>query len=300
MSTLTLTGFNVTYPDGTHAVRDVDLHVEPGELVAVVGESGCGKSTLAKALLGVLPRGTRVTGAARLAEHDLTGLSPAGWRALRGTHLGYVSQDPFAAMDPLWRVGSNVAEAWRVKGVTPGAGVVADALSAVGIPAASTRMLQFPHTWSGGMLQRAEIAAAGAWTPQLLVADEPTAALDADLADTIMERMRAGASSVLVISHDLALMARHADRILVMYGGRVVESGPQVLRAPRHPYTLGLLAAIPRPGHGLPIPLDGFPPSLRDTAPGCPFAPRCPHAIARCTTTTPALVEGLACPVVRA
>ncbi|HRL48461.1 MAG TPA: ABC transporter ATP-binding protein [Propioniciclava sp.] len=300
MTTVSLDSLNVTYPDGTHAVRDVSMSVAEGELVAVVGESGCGKSTLAKTLLGVLPAGSTVTGSVRLGGRDLSGASPGDWRDVRGREVGYVSQDPFAAMDPLWRIGSNVGEAWRVKHASPAPGQVTASLEAVGIEEAAERMRQFPHEWSGGMLQRAEIAAAGAWAPQLLVADEPTAALDADLADAIMERLRTSAASVLLISHDLALVSRHADRVLVMYGGRVVEAGRDVLRVPRHPYTVGLLAAIPRPGHGLPTPLDGFPPDLRDDAPGCPFAPRCTRALPPCHTTTPALAEGLACPVVLA
>lgn len=298
MTTLAVEGLSVRYPAGALAVREVSFGVRPGELVAVVGESGCGKSTIAKAVLGGLPRGTAVTGGIRLDGVELTRATPAQWRELRGRRVGYVSQDPFGAMDPLWRIGSNVAEAWRVKGVAPKAGQVAAALAAVGIRQAARRMRQHPHEWSGGMLQRAGIAASGAWRPDLVIADEPTAALDADLADAIVDRLRQTAGAVLLISHDLALVGRHADWVLVMYGGRVVEAGAEALRRPRHPYTAGLLAAIPRPGRGLPAPLEGTPPDLTDLAPGCPFAPRCPRVVAACWRSTPPLVDGVACPEV--
>lgn len=298
MTTLAVEGLSVRYPAGALAVREVSFGVGPGELVAVVGESGCGKSTIAKAVLGSLPRGTAVSGAIRLDGIELTRTTPAQWRSLRGRRVGYVSQDPFGAMDPLWRIESNVAEAWRAKGVAPKAGEVAAALESVGIGEAASRMRQYPHEWSGGMLQRAGIAASGAWRPDLVIADEPTAALDADLADAIIDRLRQTAGAVLLISHDLALVGRHADRVLVMYGGRVVEAGAGVLRHPRHPYTAGLLAAIPRPGHGLPTPLEGTPPDLTDLSPGCPFAPRCPLAVTACRRSAPALAGGVACPEV--
>lgn len=300
MSGLTVEDLSVRYHGGAWAVRDVSLTVRPGELVALVGESGCGKSSIAKALLGGLPRRTVVTGRVMLGDTELIGASKAIWRTVRGFRLGYVSQDPFGAMDPLWTVRSNVAEAWRVKGTSPAVDQVVDRLQSVGIDRARERSAQHPHEWSGGMLQRAEIAASSAWTPELLVADEPTAALDVDLADTIIARVRAAAGSVLLISHDLALVGRHADRMLVMYGGHIVESGAtaDIVRAPRHPYTVGLLNAIPRPGRGLPVPLDGTPPDLAIVQRGCPFAPRCALRESSCDRLAPALIDGLACPVV--
>lgn len=213
MTTVSLDSLNVTYPDGTHAVRDVSMSVAEGELVAVVGESGCGKSTLAKTLLGVLPAGSTVTGSVRLGGRDLSGASPGDWRDVRGREVGYVSQDPFAAMDPLWRIGSNVGEAWRVKHASPAPGQVAASLEAVGIEEAAERMRQFPHEWSGGMLQRAEIAAAGAWAPQLLVADEPTAALDAENAARVMESLcrlaEARGAALVFATHQLHLVAEY-------------------------------------------------------------------------------------------
>ncbi|MFT3877449.1 MAG: ABC transporter ATP-binding protein [Propioniciclava sp.] len=299
MTVLHVRGLTVRYPQGVRAVRGIDLTVAPGELVALVGESGCGKSSVAKALLGALPPGTHTGGTLDVDEVRLSEADEATWRRVRGERISYVSQNPFDAMNPLIRVGANVAEAWRIKGVRPGPAQVADALARVGIDDAERRLRQYPHAWSGGMLQRAEIAAASAWEPAFIVADEPTAALDADLADAIIVRLREAASAVLLISHDLALVARHADRVLVMYGGRVVEEGTcaDVLQRPRHPYSRALLAAIPRPGHGLPVPLEGAPPDLSLDLAGCSFAPRCALARSDCGVRAPELVGGIACPV---
>ncbi|WP_051208426.1 ABC transporter ATP-binding protein [Propionicicella superfundia] len=300
MTILAVEHLSVRYPKGALAVRDVGFRVSAGEVLALVGESGCGKSTVAKALLGGLPRGTEVQGSMRLGDTELNGAPAAGLRRVRGTRLGYVSQDPFGAMDPLWRVGANVAEAWRVKGARPSGEMIERSLRDVGIDGAAARARQYPHEWSGGMLQRAEIAAGSVWGPELVVADEPTAALDHQLADAIAARLRAAADALLLISHDLSLVRRHADRILVMYGGRIVEEGAcrDVLDGPRHPYTTGLLAAIPRPGHGLPVPLEGSPPDLTVVEAGCSFAPRCAHRTADCLRLTPTLERGAACPVV--
>lgn len=300
MTILSARQISVRYPKGAWAVRQASFDVLPNELVAIVGESGCGKSTIAKTILGSLPTGSTTTGSLLLGATSLDAATARQWRGLRGNRVGYVSQDPFGAMNPLRRIRSNVAEAWKVKHTTPTGEALTAALDAVGVDQAAQRSQQYPHEWSGGMLQRAEIASSSVWEPELVVADEPTAALDADLADSIIDGLRKAAGSVLLISHDLALVSRHADRVIVMYGGRIVETGGvgHVLHHPRHPYTQGLLAAIPRPGRGLPTPLDGNPPDLTVEDPGCPFAPRCAQSVATCWSTTPELRGGVACPEV--
>lgn len=298
MTVLTVSDLHIRYATGVYAVRGVSFSVSAGELVAVVGESGCGKSTLATSILGALPKDCQISGSLCLDGQQMVGASARTWRSVRGNQVGFVGQDPYGAMDPLWRVGSNVAEAWRIH--RRGGADIPAALAAVGIQDPDRRARQYPSQWSGGMLQRASIAAAAALNPVLIVADEPTAALDVELAEVTVGRLRSAAEAVVLISHDLALVGRHADRVMVMYGGFIVEEGDghQVLSAPRHPYTQGLLAAIPRPGCGLPSPLPGNPPDLSDNQVRCPFEPRCPLAVADCQTSVPALTHGLACPVV--
>jgi peptide/nickel transport system ATP-binding protein len=251
-------------------------------------------------VLGLLPRGTRVSGSLRVAGEDMVNASAARLRNMRGLVAGYVSQDPFGAFNPLLRVGRSVAEAWHAHGIRPRAGAVAEALERLGIPDASRRARLWPHQWSGGMLQRATIAAAAAHSPRLIVADEPTSALDADLGYATLEVLRSTGTAVLLVSHDMAMVHAHADLMAVCYAGRLVEVGStvDVLERPRHPYTSGLLAAIPRPGRGLPTPLEGSPPSLRSRDPGCAFAPRCSLARDDCHRQGPAIQDGVACPVV--
>jgi len=294
---LVIENLSVRYPSGTHAVRGVSLHVAPGHTLALVGESGCGKSTVAMAVLGLLPATTRVEGTIRVAGHEVVGASEASLRRIRGLHVGLVAQDPMRSFDPLLPVGTSVSEAWRVHGRRPPRDGVATALGALGIADPRRRLRQRPHQWSGGMLQRAAIAAAGAHTPALTVADEPTSALDADLADTVLNALRATGAGVLLISHDLALVARHSDEVSVMYAGKIVEHGQaaKVLAAPRHPYTAALLAATPRPGTGLPAPLPGAPPNLALEPTGCAFAPRCPLADEDCAENQPPLHHDVAC-----
>lgn len=286
---------SVTYPDGTWAVRDLSLEVRAGECLGIVGESGCGKSTIARAVLGLLPSGTEVAGSISIAGIEVVGLPARELRRLRGRVMGLVAQDPFGSFDPLMSVGSNVAVAWRALRRRPPRGQVGSRLTATGIDGADEAGRRRPHTWSGGMLQRASIVAATAHRPPLLIADEPTSALDAHLAERTVGELVAAGSSVVLISHDLRLVARHADRLAVLYGGRVVEEGPAaaVVSAPAHPYTRALLDAVPPSGgrHILPTPIPGRPPSLQARTPGCAFADRCGHADARCRTHTPEVLE---------
>src|SRR5690606_30594944 len=210
--------------DGFPALRGVRLQIAPGECVAVVGPSGSGKSTLARAILGLLPAGATITGHIDFAGADLAALDEAAMRPLRGRRIGYVAQDPYQACNPLRPVHDHVADAWRVHGLAPPGAMVAQRLADAGIAGAETAMWQYPHQWSGGMLQRASIGAATAHAPSLLIADEPTSALDADRADAILVMLKARGSAILLISHDLDLVLRHADRIALCDAGAIVET----------------------------------------------------------------------------
>lgn len=296
-SALQIERLSVTYPGGARAVRGISLQIRPGQCLALVGESGCGKSTIAKAILGLLPHAAHLAGSIRLGGQDVTTAPEATLRRLRGLQIGMVAQDPIRSFDPLLTVGASVAEAWRVHRRRPPQHGIENALAALGIPDPASRTRRRPHEWSGGMLQRAAIAAAAAHTPPLIVADEPTSALDADRADAVLDALRATGAGILLISHDLELVGRHSDTISVMYAGRLVETGPaaRVLDAPRHPYTVALLAATPRPGAGLPVPIPGAPPPPDQDPPGCAFAPRCSAALEQCTNRHPALRNDVAC-----
>ncbi len=236
---------SVTYADGRVALRSVSLTVDPGETVAVIGESGCGKSTLIKALLGMLPPGASVEGIIRVDGCDVTTASEAQLREIRGSRVGYVAQDAYGGLDPLMRIGANIEEAWRAKSRPVPHEAAAQRLTALGITDSVRRVQDWPHTWSGGMQQRAGIAAATALQPALVVADEPTSALDSGTAETVLTRLVAQSRSLLIVSHDLPLVARFADRIYVLKGGEVVEHGDaeQILATTRDPYTRALIHA---------------------------------------------------------
>lgn len=235
----------ITYPNGHCAVSQVSFAIESGECLALVGESGCGKTTLARAALGLLPAGTHVTGSLRVNGVEVVGASESQLRQLRGRVAGIVAQDPFGACHPLMRVYDHVAEAWRAHHLPPPANEIIEQLSVLGIADAANRAQQHPHQWSGGMLQRATITAATAHHPPLLIADEPTSALDAEHATAVLDLLRSLDAALLLISHDLQLVARYADRIAVCQAGRLVECGSarQVLQDPQHTYTYELIAA---------------------------------------------------------
>ena len=292
---LTVDGLDVSF--GTQrVVRDVSFALEPGECLAIVGESGSGKSVTARTLVGLAGRDARVT-ARTLAfdNQDLTTQREPGWRTLRGRRIGLVLQDALVSLDPLRTVGAEVAEPLRVHGTLARREIrprVLELLDDVGIPDPARRVDQYPHQLSGGLRQRALIASALAGGPQLLIADEPTTALDVtvqaqvlDLLDTLRQR----GTALLLISHDLSVVGRLADRVAVMYGGRIVETGPtrRILDRPRHPYTRALLDAVPAThskGARLSTPAGGFP-AADDQ--GCPYAARCAAADARCLTSLP-------------
>lgn len=255
---LVVDDLTVTYPNGHRALDGVSLRVDAGERWGVVGRSGSGKTTLVRAILGLLPAGSRATGSVRVASREMLRAPEPVLRALRGPVVGYVPQDPFSACDPLRTVGHHVGEAWATHGRPAPAGLVAARLSEVGIEDAARRARQYPHQWSGGMLQRATLVAGTAHTPPLTLADEPTSALDNELADEMLDLVRRSCGALLLISHDLALVARHTDAVVVLAEGRAVDQGPAtaLLHTPSVPETAELVtAATPPPRRAAPAPV---------------------------------------------
>jgi oligopeptide/dipeptide ABC transporter ATP-binding protein len=279
------------------AVRGVSFTLARGETLALAGESGCGKSLTIRALLGLLPPGARATGRVTWEGTDLLTLPEQQRRAFRGRRLGLVPQEPAAALNPVLGVGAQVAEALRWHRGLGRRAAQAEAvrlLAEVRLPDAAARATYPPHRLSGGMRQRALLAAALACEPECLLADEPTASLDvtvqAQILDLLRGLVRARGMSLLFITHDLALAPGLTERIAIMYAGRLVEEGPTValLAAPAHPYTRALTASLPErwPSRG-PLPeLRGAPPAPGDETPGCAFAPRCPYARVACAVAT--------------
>jgi oligopeptide/dipeptide ABC transporter ATP-binding protein len=289
----------------THAVRGIDLDVSPGEVVGVVGESGSGKSASMLAVLGLLGAGADVSGSVRFEGQELIGLPPGRMRALRGRRIAMVFQDPMTSLNPVLTVGAQITEALGAhadvaKAVARRRAI--ELLELVSIPQADRRLRAYPHELSGGMRQRVMIAMAVANDPALLIADEPTTALDVTIQAQVLDvlaTIRAEKDlAVVLITHDLGVVAGAADRVHVMYAGRVVERGDvvDIFHRPEHPYTRRLLACLPRldrRGDAL-VPIGGSPPSLADLPSGCAFRPRCPDAFDRCVVDDPALLPGTA------
>jgi len=250
MTALAIRDLTVVYPNGHRALESISLHVHAGERWAVVGRSGSGKTTLVRAVLGLLPAGSTVTGSIEVDGREIVGRPERELRALRGRAVGYVPQDPFAACDPLRSVGHHVEEAWRAHRLPTPTGAVVGGLAEVDIAAPEVRARHHPHHWSGGMLQRATIVAATAHEPPLTLADEPTSALDTELADDVLHTVRRRCGALLLISHDLALVARHADQVVVLADGREVDRGrcAELLSTPTVLVTRSLVeAAVPPP-----------------------------------------------------
>ena len=283
------------------AVDGVSFHLDAGETLGIVGESGCGKSVTAMSIMGLQRPGRIVGGKVLFKGNDLTKASEAEMREVRGQQIAMIFQDPMTSLNPVFRAGWQVAEPLRlhrgVDFVKALAGAVA-MLGRVGIPSPAERAKNYPHQFSGGMRQRAMIAMGLPTTPQVLIADEPTTALDVTIQAQILDLLRTvnrefGTATIL-ITHNLGVVAGMCERVMVMYAGKVVESGPtvDVFAHPKHPYTWSLLRSIPRldaERHEPLKPIEGLPPNLIDLPPGCAFQPRCPFRIERCSRDTPAL-----------
>ncbi len=316
MSLLEVEGLRVRLPTlhGLVPVVDgVSYAVEPGEVFGVAGESGSGKTMSMLALLGLLPAGAVVEGAIRFGGHDLLRLSRKRLRDVAGRELAMVFQDPLTSLHPMLSLGQQLTEHMRrhlgVDRRTAERRAVA-LLAEVRIPDPQSSLHAYPHQFSGGMRQRIAIAIALACRPRLLIADEPTTALDVTVQAGILRLLdrlrRENDLAVVLITHDVGVMSSIADRVSIFYGGRIVESGgrQEVLQRPRHPYTRALLDALPHPEAARDQPLvaiEGTPPSPARMPSGCAFHPRCPYALERCTQEIPALVSvngrRLACPV---
>jgi oligopeptide transport system ATP-binding protein len=283
------------------AVDGVSFNVRPGERVGVVGESGCGKSVTALSIMRLLPKpaGEQAGGSILFEDEDLLSLPESGMRKIRGGKIGMIFQDPMACLNPTMTVGKQIGEALRIHlhlSREEARKRSISLLEQVGIPAAAERINSFPHQFSGGMRQRVMIAIALACNPRLLIADEPTTALDVTVQAQILELINAVCkdfgTAVIMITHDLGVVAGMTDRVVVMYAGKVVETAPtdEIFANPRHPYTLGLLASVPRLDEKRTAQLktiEGAPPDLLKPPPGCPFMPRCAFARAICKTMPP-------------
>jgi peptide/nickel transport system ATP-binding protein len=295
------------------AVQDLELTIAQGETVALVGESGSGKSVTSLSVMGLLPKrvGRIAAGTISLRRKndevvELTHLDDEHLRRIRGNDNGMIFQEPMTSLNPVYTVGEQIAEPIRIHMGKSRKDAAADAvrlLADVGIPDPARRATQFPHELSGGMRQRATIAMALACNPKLLIADEPTTALDvtiqAQILDLLQKLQRERGMGILFVTHNLGVVAEIADRVAVMYAGRIVETGPvaEVFAHPRHPYTKGLLRSVPRLGEavklkqsGTPLPtIAGNVPSLKNLPKGCAFANRCEYAIEACTLAVPPL-----------
>ena len=285
------------------AIGGISFTLDQGETLALVGESGCGKSMTALSLLRLVPAPGRVVEGEILFDgEDLLRLPLEEMRRIRGNQMAMIFQEPMTALNPVFRVGEQIGEVLRLhKGLDARQAEAAavELLERVGIPAPGQRVREYPHQLSGGMRQRVMIAMALACDPRLLIADEPTTALDvtiqAQIMDLLSELKRERKMATLLITHDLGVVAESTDRVAIMYAGLVVEYAPvkEIFANPTHPYTQGLLACIPRLGEkkGRLTPIEGLVPSAADLPPGCSFLERCPERFAPCATKMPPLLE---------
>ena len=285
------------------AVNGVTWHLDEGETLALVGESGCGKSVTAMSILRLIPNppGRIVDGSIMFEGRDLLKITDAEMRAVRGNRIGMIFQEPMTSLNPVLTIGAQIRESIQLHlglNEEEANARAVELLELVGIPEALQRLKDYPHQFSGGMRQRVMIAMALSCNPKMLIADEPTTALDVTIQAQILEIMarlaREFGTAVLVITHNLGVVARYADRVNVMYAGEIVESGSaiDIFKHPRHPYTVGLMASVPRLDETEKVRLttiEGQPPLLINPIPGCPFQPRCDWAVDECSTTHPEL-----------
>ena len=302
---LSVENLSVTFHTERGPVRAVDsvsLHVHAGETLAVVGESGSGKSVTALSILGLQGDNARIDSGRILFEgRDLLTQDAAALRGIRGDRISMIFQEPMSSLNPVLTIGKQVAEPlWLHRGLSwkQALDQAAELLTRVSIPDARERLSQYPHHFSGGMRQRVMIAMALACSPRLIIADEPTTALDVTVQAQILELLknltRETGAALILITHDLGVVARYAERVAVMYAGRIVETAParSLYADPQHPYTRGLMASVPSltgtPGARLAT-IPGQPPDLANLPAGCAFAPRCPHAADECRAAPPPL-----------
>ncbi|MGQ0842458.1 ABC transporter ATP-binding protein [Actinokineospora sp.] len=304
-SVLAVENLSVTFStdDGpVRAVRDVSFALRPREVLGIVGESGSGKSVSSMAIMGLLPGNAKITGSIRYRDRELVGQSYKQMQGVRNNGVAMIFQDPMTSLNPVYTMGWQLAEAYRAHHTVSKKAAWAKAIEAlelVGIPQPDRRASQYPHEFSGGMRQRVVIAMAIINDPDVIIADEPTTALDvtvqAQILETLLRIRDETDAGIIMITHDLGVVAGMVDRVQVMYGGTVVESAPvdELFEHPRMPYTVGLLGSLPNPatlGKRL-TPIKGAPPSLINLPAGCAFSPRCPLVIDACSESEPKLTE---------
>jgi oligopeptide transport system ATP-binding protein len=300
---------SVSFPtsgDPVRIIRGVSFEVRPGRTLGIVGESGSGKSVTSLAVMGLLDTARPVIhGTIAFKGHDLMEMSTTDRRHLRGSEMAMIFQDPLSSLNPVKTVGGQIAEMFRRRqgaSKTDARRRTLEVMRSVGIPDPERRFEQYPHEFSGGMRQRVLIAIAIALSPDLLIADEPTTALDvtvqAQILRLLMKLQQDKGMALIMITHDLAVVADVADDVAIMYAGNIVEMGPlrDVYENPAHPYTHGLLTSVPDLGHRRDtlVPISGSPPNIAALPTGCAFHPRCPIADSRCATETPILTEVVA------
>lgn len=285
-------------------VRGINLTITPGERIAIVGESGSGKTMLGLSMLGIQPSSAKVSGQVIIGDTDMVSASDQEARKLRGKYISMVFQEPLTSLNPVRTISSQLSESVRRHNSLSKKEAetkVLAILTAVGIPAPAERMKSYPHQLSGGLRQRVMIALALINQPSLVVADEPTTALDATIQAQILDLLRSGMgdAALMLITHDLAVAADVCNRIVVMYAGNIVEEGPvgEILSYPKHPYTRGLLTAIPKFDRARPTlnPIPGAPPTITEVVSGCRFASRCQYADDQCLSAEPEFKNNVAC-----